>query len=275
MGMDHMGHGSMVPPWGAAGDVTYPHYLVNGRVPADPQVFEAKPGQRVRIRLINAASDTVFTVALGGHELTVTDTDGYAVQPERVGALYIGMGERYDVTVTCADGVFPLVALPFGKSGRALALLRTGTGDPPAAEVNPTELAGPVLVGSQLRPAEGTTLPARSVDATVKLVLQGSMKPYLWGINGAVYGENDPLTVKSGQRLRIEATNMTMMTHPLHLHGHTFALPSGLRKDTVLLAPMQSLAIDLDADNPGDWMVHCHNTYHAEAGMMIGLNYSV
>ena len=107
MGMDHMGHGSMVPPWGAAGDVTYPHYLVNGRVPADPQVFEAKPGQRVRIRLINAASDTVFTVALGGHELTVTDTDGYAVQPERVGALYIGMGERYDVTgrwPSCAPG---------------------------------------------------------------------------------------------------------------------------------------------------------------------------
>ena len=66
---------------------------------------------------------------------------------------------------------------------------------------------------------------------------------------------------------------MTMMTHPVHLHGHTFALPSGLRKDTVLLAPMQSLPIDLDADNTGDWMVHCHNVYHAEAGMMIALSY--
>ena len=80
--------------------------------------------------------------------------------------------------------------------------------------------------------------------------------------------------VKAGQRLRIDARNLTMMTHPLHLHGHTFALPSGLRKDTVLMAPMQSFALDLDADNAGDWMVHCHNIYHAEAGMMIALNYT-
>ena len=100
------------------------------------------------------------------------------------------------------------------------------------------------------------------------------MKPYVWGINGAVYGENEALTVKAGQRLQLNAVNMTMMTHPLHLHGHTFALPSGLRKDTVLLAPMQSMPVVLDADNEGDWMVHCHNAYHGEAGMMIALKYT-
>ena len=65
-----------------------------------------------------------------------------------------------------------------------------------------------------------------------------------------------------------------MMPHPVHLHGHTFALPNGLRKDTLLMAPMESVALDLDADNPGDWMIHCHNTYHAEAGMMIDLRYT-
>ena len=47
-----------------------------------------------------------------------------------------------------------------------------------------------------------------------------------------------------------------MMSYPLHLHGHAFALPSGLRKDTVLVAPMQTMSIDLDADNVGDWMIH-------------------
>lgn len=49
---------------------------------------------------------------------------------------------------------------------------------------------------------------------------------------------------------------MTMMSYPLHLHGHALALPSGLRKDTVLVAPMQTMSIDLDADNVGDWMIH-------------------
>jgi FtsP/CotA-like multicopper oxidase with cupredoxin domain len=64
------------------------------------------------------------------------------------------------------------------------------------------------------------------------------------------------------------------MVHPLHIHGHTFGLVgSGLRKDTVLVRPMESLPIELQADNPGSWMTHCHNVYHGESGMMIALEY--
>ena len=63
-----------------AGDVEYPMYLVNGRAPSDPDTLAARPGDRVRLRIINASADTVFTVALGGHDLTVTHTDGYPVQ---------------------------------------------------------------------------------------------------------------------------------------------------------------------------------------------------
>ena len=80
--------------------------------------------------------------------------------------------------------------------------------------------------------------------------------------------------VAAGQRARLSITNQSMMAHPVHLHGHTFALvDSGLRKDTVVVPPMGSTAIELQADNPGRWMAHCHNTYHAEAGMMIELAY--
>ena len=277
-GMDH-GSGGMsmgAPPWGDTGDVIYPLFLINGKPPADPDVLTVKPGQRIRLRVINAASDTVFTVALGGHRLTITHSDGYAVEPTEVGAFYIGMGERYDAVVTVGDGAFPLVARPFGKTsgGQAMAVVRTSSGSSPSVDANPAELTGQVLIGSQLRPAAAAKLPAKAPDATVDLALQGSMKPYRWGMNGATFGKNQALTVKAGQRLRINATNHTMMTHPLHLHGHTFALPSGLRKDTVLMAPMQSVAIDLDADNAGDWMIHCHNIYHAEAGMMIALEYA-
>nr|MBP6995141.1 multicopper oxidase domain-containing protein [Phycicoccus sp.] len=274
-GMDHsMGMG--VSPWGSAGDVTYPHFLINGRVPTDPETFEAKPGQRIRIRIINAASDTIFAVALNAHRMTITHTDGFAVEPTEVGALYLGMGERYDVVVTAGDGVFPLVAKPFDKAtgGQAMALLRTGAAAVPGPDVALPELAGEIFIGSQLQPVAASALPDRPVDAVQNVTLQGSMKPYVWGINGAVYGENEALTVKAGQRLQLNAVNMTMMTHPLHLHGHTFALPSGLRKDTVLLAPMQSMPVVLDADNEGDWMVHCHNAYHGEAGMMIALKYT-
>jgi FtsP/CotA-like multicopper oxidase with cupredoxin domain len=271
--MDHAGMG--LPPFGDSGDVTYPLFLVNGRIPAAPVTLTAKPRQRVRMRIVNAAADTIFAVALGGHRLTVTHTDGYAVAPRETSALYIGMGERYDVTATLADGVFPLVAAPFGKQGQGMALVRTGSGTAPAPDVRVPELTGDPLLGSDLQPAAGSRLPTREPDATEPLTLAGSMKPYLWGINGAPYGQNTPITVQSGQRLRLTVSNMTMMTHPIHLHGHTFALASsGLRKDTVLVRPMETMPIDVEADNAGDWMTHCHNIYHAEAGMMIVLSYT-
>jgi FtsP/CotA-like multicopper oxidase with cupredoxin domain len=67
-----------------------------------------------------------------------------------------------------------------------------------------------------------------------------------------------------------------MMFHPLHLHGHTFQVQgvseSGPRKDTVIVRPMERLAVDLAANNPGHWMVHCHNLYHQQAGMMTTLS---
>ncbi|GHG01978.1 hypothetical protein GCM10018777_10860 [Streptomyces albogriseolus] len=59
---------------GDAGDVKYPYHLVNGRIPADPHVYTGKLGHKVRLRIINAGSDTAYRVALGGHRLTVTPT---------------------------------------------------------------------------------------------------------------------------------------------------------------------------------------------------------
>jgi multicopper oxidase len=87
-------------------------------------------------------------------------------------------------------------------------------------------------------------------------------------------------TVQEGQRVSLTFSNMSMMWHPMHLHGHTFQVikPGGgprARKDTVVVLPMQRLTVDLVADNPGEWMLHCHNTYHLEAGTMTSLRYVV
>jgi FtsP/CotA-like multicopper oxidase with cupredoxin domain len=260
--------------FGDAGDIDYPYYLVNGRVASAPRTLTGKPGQRVRIRVINAASDTVFAVALGGHRLDVTHSDGYPVRRQSTSAFYVGMGERYDVEVTLEDGVFPLVAQPVGKAGLGRALVRTGSGSAPSASVVPEELSGQVLLGSRLQPANRAKLAARSTDTGLRVVLNGQMNPYRWGINGAPFPDNDTLRVAAGDRVRVQVTNMTMMSHPLHLHGHTFAVAeSGLRKDTLMLRPMESQVLDFDADNPGRWAVHCHNTYHAMAGMMAELRY--
>jgi multicopper oxidase len=274
-GMGGMGGNAMGGMDG--GDVTYPLYLINGHAPDDPDVLTAKAGQRIRLRIINAGADTIFKVALTGHDMTVTHTDGYPVAPVTTSALRIGMGERYDAVVTLKDGVFPLVAEPVGKAGLARALLRTGAGRAPASSFRPGELNGYPLTVDALTVADSAALPTREPDSIQPVALSGTMSPYVWTINGRTYDETEPLTITHGQAGRLRITNMSMMPHPLHLHGHTFQVGpaggSGPRKDTVLVPPMAAFDVDFVADNPGSWMVHCHNAYHAEAGMMTRLDY--
>lgn len=258
---------------GDAGDVKYPYHLVNGRVPADPDVYQGNPGKRVRLRIINAGGDTAYRVALGGHKLTITHTDGFPVEHQQVDALLIGMGERYDVLVTVGDGVFPLVALAEGKNATGMALVRTGSGSAPKATVRPKELNGRILAASQLRAADDVRLPSKKVDRVHRVELTGGMDKYNWAINGKAFAMDDPaahpLTIEEGQRVRLDFVNTTEMWHPMHLHGHTYQLGnSGPRKDTAIVLPKKKLSVVFDADNPGQWMLHCHNAYHGEAGMM-------
>lgn len=274
MDMGSMGASMQSPLLGGAGDIDYPHYLINGRTPGSPATLTAKPGQRVRIRIINAGSDTAFRLALGGHPMTVTHSDGFPVEPLSTDALLIGMGERYDVVVTLRDGAFPLVASAEGKKGQGMAVVRTGAGRRPGPDVQPAELNRRVVLSTDMTAAAQALLPKKTVDRQHNLAMSGSMAPYQWGINGKMFPDTEPLMVKQGERVGLRFQNRSMMFHPMHVHGHTFALASGgARKDTVIVRPMQTVDVELEANNPGRWATHCHNIYHAESGMMTTLSY--
>jgi len=260
------------------GNVDFPHYLVNGRLPEAPSVFRAKPGDRIRLRIINASADTAFRVALGGHRMTITHTDGYPVQHASTDALLLGMAERYDVLVTAKDGVFPLVALAEGKKARALAVLRTaGSGDLPKPSVHPDELEGRVVPARRLVPDESVAYSDREPDRHIRLRLTGTMKAFNWTFDHKPYSIEQRHAVRQDERVRLTVINATDMWHPVHLHGHTFAMTgldaAGARKDTAIVLPHRKLVCDFYADNPGLWMLHCHNQYHSESGMMTILGY--
>jgi FtsP/CotA-like multicopper oxidase with cupredoxin domain len=270
-GMGGMGTTPDEPLGADTGDVAYPGHLINGRLPADPDTVRARPGQRVRLRLINAGGDTAYRFAVAGHALTVTHADGFATKPVTVDALVIGMGERYDVEVTANDGVFAIAAVPEGKKNDpgALAVLRTSSGAVSTDPKTVPQLGGRLLTYADLSPRDEVRLPSRSVDRSMDLTLQSGKGGRRWLLNGRTFAEHEPLEVRQGERVRISMTNRSMMFHPMHLHGHTFALKgSGLRKDTVNVLPMGRQSIEFQADNPGQWMIHCHNIYHAELGMM-------
>jgi FtsP/CotA-like multicopper oxidase with cupredoxin domain len=101
-----------------------------------------------------------------------------------------------------------------------------------------------------------------------------------WTVNGKPVGhgehEHAPLlSLKLGQSYAIELVNETAWHHPMHLHGHVFRVLSKNSKevlprqwaDTVLLDPQSRVEIALVADNPGDWMLHCHVLEHQATGM--------
>ncbi|MFF2330324.1 MULTISPECIES: multicopper oxidase family protein [unclassified Streptomyces] len=270
------------------GDVAYPYYLINGRVPTDPTSFAARPGDRIRLRIINAGGDTAFRVALGGHRMTITHTDGYPVRHTPTDALLLGMGERYDVLVTAGDGVFPLTALAEGKKASALALLRTGQGAAPSSSVRPKELDGELVQAHDLSPDESVALSVREPDRTLRFRMTGDMGAYNWAFDHKPYDPRQRHPAREGERVRMEFYNVTEMWHPIHLHGHSFGVVGAAgpsrkashrgqsawaRKDTAIIRPNSSLAVEFDADNPGLWMLHCHNIYHSDVGMMTVLGY--
>ncbi len=262
------------------GDVDYPYFVINGRVPADPRVADYRPGRRIRLRMINAGGDTAFRLGLPGTPMTVTHTDGFPVHPVRADSVVLGMGERADAVVSLGDTSVPLVAAPYGKDGHARLDLRV-SGKPVSADVAGFAAAlqrQAPLDTATLVPVAAVTLASRQPDRVLDARLSGPVQNYGWLINGAAY---DPraagLPVTADQRVRIRFVNDSMMFHPMHLHGHTFEVqgPDGprARKDTVLVAPRQTVEVDFQADNPGKWIAHCHNEYHLESGMATYLDY--
>jgi FtsP/CotA-like multicopper oxidase with cupredoxin domain len=102
-----------------------------------------------------------------------------------------------------------------------------------------------------------------------------------WTINGDAWPDVKPLMVKAGRRYRLLFRNATGDQHPMHLHRHSFEVTrigdqrmSGLIKDTVNVMPLQEVAVDFVADNPGNSLLHCHQQLHMDYGFMQIVKYA-
>jgi hypothetical protein len=104
------------------------------------------------------------------------------------------------------------------------------------------------------------------------LNLTGNMNRYVWSLNGIPLSEADKINIKSGEITRITLNNLTMMHHPMHLHGHYFRVLNengehSPLKHTVDVPPMQKVIIEFSNEEYGDWFFHCHVLYHMMGGM--------
>jgi FtsP/CotA-like multicopper oxidase with cupredoxin domain len=101
----------------------------------------------------------------------------------------------------------------------------------------------------------------------------------IWALAGVAGMPETPfLSLGLGETARIAFRNDTAFPHGMHLHGHHFREVRGDAfgpwRDTILVAPGQDIEIAFVADNPGDWLLHCHMVEHAAGGMMTWIRVS-
>lgn len=141
---------------------------------------------------------------------------------------------------------------------------------------------GPVietLTVDSLKSIEPTTFPQNAKVHDVKLVLDGDMERYIWHINGKAIHEDRLLMINKGEVVRFTFVNETMMHHPMHFHGHFFRVINengdySPLKHTVDIPPHQTRTIEFFSNEPGQWMLHCHNLYHMKTGMARVVRYN-
>ncbi|WP_282143628.1 multicopper oxidase domain-containing protein [Cellulophaga baltica] len=115
----------------------------------------------------------------------------------------------------------------------------------------------------------------------ILLNLTGNMNRYIWSMNGVPLSEADNIKINNKEVTRITFNNLTMMHHPMHLHGHFFRVLNengeySPLKHTVNVPPMQKMTIEFygnNGDEAGDWFFHCHILYHMMGGMARVISY--
>ena len=123
-----------------------------------------------------------------------------------------------------------------------------------------------------LKSPQKTTYAADVPVKEILLNLTGNMNRYIWSMNGVPLAETDHIKIKEGKVTRLRMNNLTMMHHPMHLHGHFFRVINengeySPLKHTVNVPPMQEVTIEFYGNEYGDWIFHCHILYHMMSGM--------
>jgi len=346
-------------------DVAYSGFLINGEENQEYPEFE--PGERVRLRIINASASSNYWLTFGGGDPVLVSADGLNVEPVRREKTFIAIAETYDFIVTIPEyGKLEFRATVQDGSGSTSAFL--GKGDIlPATDVERPDKIGMMVEmakmdmrmgapGMKFRPGkeephkmrdkwgmdmdmdhddiddhdgmdmddhdvldmdendaahdenehtgemqhgghpmndhddmngmdmfaefsydflrspESTAFPDDAPVREILLNLTGNMNRYVWSMNGIPLAEADKIRVHEGEVLRVVLNNLTMMHHPMHLHGHFFRV---LNKHgdhsplhhTVNVPPMEEITIEFYGEEDGDWFFHCHILYHMMGGM--------
>lgn len=246
--------------------------------------YDAPAGGLVRLRLAATDVTRILALSVEGAEATVIARDGNPAEERfALDHLMIGPGQRLDLALRMPDAEGAVAVLrdlrgtkPAALAGfRAVgASLKRDVRDLPALAANP--LPEPDL-------SAATQIPfilSASAEERPKDGICGSLGYNFWAINKVPWADDsgDPTAplaeMKAGRTYIFNVENPTPQLHPLHLHGLVFRPMNSNKQairphfsDTYLIQPDEKVQFALVADNPGDWVFHCHIIEHQKTGM--------
>ncbi len=263
-------------------DVKYDAFLTNYHDLNQPQIVNVTPGKKIRLRIIDGSAGTNFFIHLGVLKGTLIAVDGEHVKPITGSTFTMAIGQRVDIEVAIPKdtGAYPILAQGEGNTMQTGLIIVTPGAKIPTVSEKAATVAGAITDQQELSLRAAHPLPVKKIERVLTVNMQGNMKKYSWTLNGQAWPNVTPLEVKKGERVEMVFNNETSMSHPMHLHGHVFEVTDingkrfqGAMRDTVLVPAHGTVKVIFDADNPGNWMLHCHVLYHEAAGMMTIVNY--
>ncbi|MGD8644813.1 MAG: multicopper oxidase family protein [Chromatiales bacterium] len=266
---------------------------INGRVPNTP--LAVRSGERLRLRLINASNARSFGLSFEGLEPWIIAIDGQPVEPHRAAdaRVVLSAATRLDLVLdlTGAPGTTTRVVDSYYPRQAYLLTELAYTAQPPLRErppetpiaLRPNPIAEPDLASAQRHEIvfaggarggmQGAMMNGQWTD-----IRSMAREGVVWSVNGvaATGMVMEPMfTLRRGRSYVLAMRNDTAFEHPIHLHGHHFRVlsrngepvPYRPWQDTVLMAPGDEVEVALVAENPGDWLFHCHILEHHASGM--------
>ncbi len=243
---------------------------VNGKYQPE---FLVKPGERIRLRMINGANARVFSPRLPDLPARAIAFDGRPVtQILPFGIFYLSPGNRIDLDMTIpADAAGKVYTLEdrFSRDKYPLAYIKvedepavdTPSFDPPtAADFIPADIFKKVAIG-------------KTWDLNA---FRGGKFGIGWGMNQQLWPDSDSADFQIGIPQKIAFDNSSSRLHPMHIHGVFFRVlerngkpaVEPFTRDTVLVGSRERVVIGFVPQHRGIWATHCHILEHAEAGMM-------
>ena len=294
-------------------DVAYDAFLLNGAPQSRqsyPWTARVKVGEVVRLRFIGAGGGTIFRVKIPGATMQIVHVEGNNIKPYSVNDFEIAPGETYDVLVKIKENKpYVIYAESADTSGAAYGALITSPHQSinykqitPFPEPIPTTREMMSIMGASSHGGGGhssskpittsiatkyqsmtaavkTNDPNQPIARVINMKLSGYMGSFIWFVDGVPEYKAKPIILDPGKRYRMIFTNVSMMHHPMHIHGHWFILRKGKGAydpllHTIDVPPGATMVADVDTDASGQWFFHCHLLYHMVAGMARTFQYS-